>query len=112
MRVIFNNLISNAIKYQQKNELNKKILIDCLIASDKARIIISDNGIGINSIYLDNIFKMFYRATRESTGSGIGLYIVKEAVEKVHGSITVASTEGEGTSFEIIIPNKKLIENF
>lgn len=110
IRVIFNNLISNAIKYQRKTEPNKKILINCLVASDEVRITISDNGIGINSTYLENIFKMFYRATRESTGSGIGLYIVKEAVEKVYGTITVESIEGEGSTFKIVIPNKQLFE--
>jgi signal transduction histidine kinase len=49
---------------------------------------------------------MFYRATRESTGSGIGLYIVKEAVERVNGTIEVISEENIGTTFIINIPNR------
>ncbi|TAH27563.1 MAG: hybrid sensor histidine kinase/response regulator [Cytophagales bacterium] len=107
IRVLFNNLISNAIKYQRKEEPNKKIDIECSVNQLCANIKISDNGIGIKKEYIPNIFKMFYRATRESTGSGIGLYIVKEAVDKVNGSIEVNSEENIGTSFSIKIPNRK-----
>jgi signal transduction histidine kinase len=50
---------------------------------------------------------MFFRATDHSHGSGIGLYIVKEAIEKLHGSITVDSKEGDGSVFNIRIPNRQ-----
>ena len=49
---------------------------------------------------------MFYRGTSQSTGSGIGLYIVKEAVEKLNGTIRVDSKEGEGSTFSVKIPNE------
>ncbi len=100
------NLISNAIKYRRLenifSEINIKITIDHL----RAEIIFSDNGIGISESNLAKIFEMFYRATEQSDGSGIGLYIVKNAVEKLGGQIYVASRIGQGTRFNIILPNR------
>lgn len=103
---IIRNLISNAIKYRRLenvvSEINIKITIDHL----RAEIIFSDNGIGISESNLSKIFEMFYRATEQSDGSGIGLYIVKNAVEKLGGQIYVASRVGQGTRFNIILPNR------
>jgi PAS domain S-box-containing protein len=103
---ILRNLISNAIKYRRLenifSEINIKITIDHL----RAEIIFSDNGIGISESNLSKIFEMFYRATEQSDGSGIGLYIVKNAVEKLGGQIYVASRIGQGTRFNIILPNR------
>jgi PAS domain S-box-containing protein len=103
---ILRNLISNAIKYRRLenvvSEINIKITIDHL----RAEIIFSDNGIGISDSSLSKIFEMFYRATEQSDGSGIGLYIVKNAVEKLGGQIYVASRVGQGTRFNIILPNR------
>lgn len=103
---IMRNLISNAIKYRRLenvvSEINIKITIDHL----RAEIIFSDNGIGISESNLSKIFEMFYRATEQSDGSGIGLYIVKNAVEKLGGQIYVASRVGQGTRFNIILPNR------
>jgi signal transduction histidine kinase len=70
-----------------------------------AQIRFSDNGIGIDEQSISRIFDMFYRATEQSTGSGIGLYIVKNAVEKLGGRITVESEVGSGTTFTILLPN-------
>lgn len=110
IRVILNNLLSNSIKYQRKEEKNKNITLKCFVKNDIAVLTLHDNGIGIKNEYLENIYKMFYRATRESTGSGIGLYIVKEAVDKVRGSIEVVSLEHIGTTFTVRIPNKLVLE--
>ena len=110
VRVILNNLLSNAIKYQRKAEPHKKIDLQCKADAEVCVISIKDNGIGIKTEYLENIYKMFYRATRESTGSGIGLYIVKEAVERISGTIDVISEENKGTTFIITIPNRVLIK--
>jgi signal transduction histidine kinase len=70
----------------------------------KRTIIFSDNGIGIEKNDLAKIFEMFYRATIQSDGSGIGLYIVKNAVEKLGGGISVSSKVGFGTTFTIKLP--------
>ncbi|WP_276367776.1 PAS domain-containing sensor histidine kinase [Chryseolinea sp. H1M3-3] len=103
---ILRNLISNAIKYRRLesefSEINIKITTDHL----RTEIIFSDNGIGISDASLSKIFEMFYRATEQSDGSGIGLYIVKNAVEKLGGQIYVASRVGQGTRFNIILPNR------
>jgi PAS domain S-box-containing protein len=103
---IFRNLISNAIKYRQlyidAPEIQIKIHIDHL----RADISFSDNGIGIDDESLSRIFEMFYRATEQSDGSGIGLYIVKNAVDKLGGQINVASKPGQGTRFNILLPNR------
>jgi two-component system, sensor histidine kinase and response regulator len=108
IRIIINNLLSNAIKYQEAEEPNKTISISVKVLNGLATIIIEDNGIGIEEQYINNIYNMFYRATRENSGSGIGLYIVNEAVKKIDGEISVFSTLGVGTKFIISIPSKAL----
>ncbi|TAF63863.1 MAG: ATP-binding protein [Cytophagales bacterium] len=66
---------------------------------------ISDNGQGISEEHVNKIFDMFYRASLNSEGSGLGLYIVKEAIKILKGSITVQSELGSGTVFTIELPN-------
>ena len=67
---------------------------------------ISDNGEGIPSNELPKIFDMFYRGSESSQGSGLGLYIVKNAVNKLSGHIYVTSEEGMGTTFTVELPNE------
>jgi len=107
LRVIFNNLISNAVKYQRKDEPNKKIRIDLNSDADNLTIVVKDNGIGIKESSIKSLFEMFYRATNEYSGSGIGLYIVHDAIHKLDGSIHVESALGVGTTFTVILPNKE-----
>jgi PAS domain S-box-containing protein len=102
---IFRNLISNAIKYRKPRAEGSAINIAINVDHLCADIIFSDNGIGIKETSLKRIFEMFYRATEQSEGSGIGLYIVKNAVEKLGGQIQVASKQGDGTRFHILLPN-------
>jgi PAS domain S-box-containing protein len=103
---IFRNLISNAIKYRQILSENAEVSVKIHIDHLRADISFSDNGIGIDEESLAKIFEMFYRATEQSDGSGIGLYIVKNAVEKLGGQITVASRPNQGTRFSILLPNR------
>jgi PAS domain S-box-containing protein len=103
---IFRNLVSNAIKYRQIEATNPEIRIEVNASELSTEIIFADNGIGIDKESLCKIFEMFYRATEQSDGSGIGLYIVKNAVEKLGGSISVHSEPGVGTTFTIILPNR------
>jgi PAS domain S-box-containing protein len=103
---IFRNLVSNAIKYRQLNGVDSEINIKIHVDHLRAEISFSDNGIGIDEVNLLKIFEMFYRATEQSDGSGIGLYIVKNAVDKLGGQITVASKVNHGTRFNIILPNR------
>ncbi|RAJ04253.1 signal transduction histidine kinase [Chitinophaga skermanii] len=105
--VILNNLISNAVKYQKPDAQSPKVNLGVKVEPHKATIRIEDNGIGILSEHLNNIFKMFFRSKNNNKpGSGIGLYIVKEALTKIGGTISVDSQYGEGTQFEITIPNR------
>lgn len=106
INVIFNNLISNAIKYKDasKKESFVRIFVECDI--EKAIIMIEDNGIGIAKEKQDKVFDMFYRATKLSTGSGLGMYIVKETLDKLSGRITLLSQLDKGTKFTIELPNQ------
>ena len=107
LNIILANLISNAIRYRNPKAKPSYIHFDIEILPKEAKIKISDNGIGIPSEHLSNIFQMFYRANAKISGSGLGLYIVKEALNKMKGSIEVSSEEGKGTVFRIVIPNLK-----
>lgn len=104
---IFRNLIGNAIKYHNPAKKDKKVMVEVKAWQDKIRISVADNGMGIPESRLPQIFDMFYRGTENSDGSGIGLYIVQKAVEKLHGTIEVESEVIKGTTFIIIIPNLK-----
>ncbi len=104
--IIFQNIISNAVRYFDKWK-ESYLKIDIRVDAEKAAIQFSDNGIGIAAEYLDKIFKMFFRASYNSKGSGLGLYIVKSTVEKLNGKIEVESVLGQGTTFRIQIPNAK-----
>jgi PAS domain S-box-containing protein len=102
---IFRNLISNAIKYRKVSPENSLIRIIVKTEMKKTEILFQDNGIGIGQEYLTHVFDMFYRASEQSQGSGLGLYIVKNAIEKLGGTVTVESTLGVGTTYRIILPN-------
>ena len=101
---ILRNLISNAINYSDKKKPKTKISITAEITEAYASITITDNGIGISEEDLPKIFEMFYRASGGGDGSGLGLFIVAEAVEILEGKIDVQSKPKEGTSFTIQIP--------
>jgi len=104
LKIIFNNIISNAINYCNPQAEKSFIRISTETVDDSILIIFEDNGIGIGSEHLNKVFEMFYRATDLSAGSGLGLYIVKEAVQKLNGIINVTSTLNVGTTFKIQIP--------
>lgn len=106
IEVILANLISNAIKYQDRNKSTQQI--DITITEKKNKnllsIMVEDNGVGIETSSQDKIFDMFYRASDRSKGAGLGLYIIKETVEKMNGSVELLSKEGEFTKFTINLP--------
>ena len=103
MRCIYQNIFENAIKYR---DLKKSSALDIFISDEKGRveIIFEDNGQGIRADMLPNIFDMFYRANENSReDTGLGLYIVKLAVQRLEGNITAESVEGKGTKFIVTI---------
>jgi signal transduction histidine kinase len=106
VQMILNALISNAIKYYDETKQEPSINIDINVNTKKASMKVTDNGIGINDDNRKKIFNMFYRGTEVSSGTGLGLYIVKEAVAVLGGDIDVNSEPGKGSSFLITLPNK------
>jgi PAS domain S-box-containing protein len=103
INIIFSNIISNAYKYYNQ-ETDSYLKIKINIGKDHIGILFEDNGIGIRSEHVGKIFNMFYRATERSQGSGLGMYIVQQAVEKLGGVITVSSEYGHGTKILIQLP--------
>lgn len=105
IKIILNNLFSNAFKFQKKHAIDKFVAVDIKVINGNAEILVRDNGIGIDDNHVDNIFDMFYRATAEEPGSGFGLYNLKDALEKLNGTIKVQSKINEGTLFIVTIPS-------
>lgn len=103
MKVIFNNIISNSIKYSDPKKTEIDINIDVLNGHAKIKII--DKGRGIEQKYQEDVFKMFFRATDQNAGSGLGLYIVKETIDKLKGSISLESEINKGTTLSMKLPN-------
>lgn len=107
IKIIFNNLISNAIKYADLTKKDPYVKLLIKLEQEQAIISIKDNGEGVSEQAKARVFEMFYRASARGTGSGLGLYIVKESIEKLHGQIELHSILHEGTEFIIKIPNAK-----
>lgn len=106
LKVVFSNLVSNGMKYRNPYEQNSFISLTIQTSEENVLIEYRDNGIGISKEHVPHIFEMFYRATQESKGSGLGLYIVKEIISKLKGSIEVESDLGQGVKFRIVLPNR------
>lgn len=105
LRIIFNNLLSNAIKYADLNKPDPYVLVAVRIDKTAAYIDVQDNGEGIPPEARDKVFDMFYRASVSKSGSGLGLYIVKEVVGNLGGNITLDSEFEKGTTIKIQLPN-------
>jgi signal transduction histidine kinase len=104
LNVVLSNLMANAIKYHDGYKSNQWITVEVSNSNQLLKLKVSDNGIGISDEHQERIFDMFYRGTVKSTGSGLGLYIVRQAVEKMKGQISVYSKLGEGSSFLVSVP--------
>jgi PAS domain S-box-containing protein len=105
IEVVLNNLLSNAMKYADLRKDGPAIEVRVKANATSAELRIIDNGEGIPTDAKPKIFDMFYRASANGTGSGLGLYIVKEAIQKIGGTIVVYSEYGKGTEFVVEIPN-------
>lgn len=104
LQIILNNLISNAIKYHRLEQNDPFIKIDFIRDEHWVRISVEDNGAGIPKQSQARIFDMFYRASVNSQGTGLGLYISKQAIQKLGGTISFVSTEGQGSIFNVKLP--------
>lgn len=110
LKVLMNNVISNAIKYRKKNIPDAYVQIDFKANSDSYEVEVTDNGEGIPDESKPMVFDMFYRASTTTFGTGLGLYICREIIHKLNGTIEIESGYGTGTSVSFSIPRKN-IEN-
>ncbi len=109
LKIIIHNLLINAILFQKKfSEHKPYIKISSRQVNNIIVIKIEDNGEGIKPDHQKKIFEMFFRGTSHSKGSGLGLYIAKEAASKIDGRISVSSEYGKGSTFTIELKNLPL----
>lgn len=106
LKIVLNNIISNAIRYSNSSQQQPFVRVsvrleNAALLPTRVIIEVSDNGQGIAAEHIEKIFNMFYRASSEKSGTGLGLYIVKETVEKLNGTVRVSSELGKGTAFTI-----------
>ncbi len=105
LRVVLSHLVANAIKFKKPDQEMAVIELSFSIDEEKASITVQDHGIGILQDHIEQIFKMFFRGKEDLAGSGLGLYIVKEALAKMGGKIDVESSPNKGAEFSIELPN-------
>lgn len=107
LKEVLSNLISNAVKY---NIAGGSVMVEHAVDTDKGAVITSviDSGIGMNTEDLEKVFTKFWRsedlAVRAQAGTGLGLFIVKELVERMGGEVSVDSTKGKGSKFSFSLP--------
>jgi two-component system phosphate regulon sensor histidine kinase PhoR len=104
LRMVVNNLIENAFKYSD----NQPIEVSLNRNGEDKVLTVKDRGVGIKKEDYKNIFKKFYRVqdeeTRTTKGTGLGLFIVSQAVSKHHGKVSVSANKPKGSVFEIMFP--------
>lgn len=104
LKTILYNLIGNAFKYHDSSKPEQLVSISAHTENQLLKITIEDNGIGIAAEHVPRIFEMFFRASEKSQGSGLGLYIVKETLNKLNGKVDVVSSPHSGSCFTVEIP--------
>jgi chemotaxis family two-component system sensor kinase Cph1 len=106
LSIIFTNLLGNAIKYHDLRKDRPLVKVEVRNSdNNRIKITFADNGKGIEEQYVPHIFDMFYRASDTAKGSGLGLYIARQIVEKLGGTIEVISSIGVGSEFVIYLKN-------
>jgi len=104
IKVVFNNLISNAIKYADFNKPEQWIKVKSYRQDQRCIIEIVDNGLGIKAEQKGNIFNKYFKSGINKKSMGLGLYFTKQAIEEMNGTIAVKSLLGIGTSFIVSLP--------
>ncbi len=105
--VILNNLLTNAIKHHDLRKQQPFVRVKAWNDSGRGTftVEVSDNGTGIEESCLDKVFDRFFRATSQAEGSGLGLHIVQQAVEKLGGNVRLWSRYWEGSVFTVTLPS-------
>jgi signal transduction histidine kinase len=105
LRTILRNLITNAVKFTHKNG---HVEVNAISSDDHVEIAVSDNGIGMSQETISKLFRidanLSTRGTENEKGTGLGLFLCKDFVEKHNGKIWVESEEGKGSTFKILLP--------
>lgn len=110
LALIFSNLIGNAVKYRYNLDRQPFVKITITPTEIGVEITVEDNGQGIRAQYMTQIFDMFYRAN-DRGGSGLGLYIAREAAERLGGTLTASSDYGIGSTFTLVLPTLALSDS-
>ncbi|MBA4057336.1 MAG: hypothetical protein C0490_21660 [Marivirga sp.] len=111
LKMILQNIFSNAIKFRKKNQPSY-VKVSTKSEADKLVVSVEDNGEGIRPEFQGKVFDMFFRGTDRSDGSGLGLYIAREAAKKINANISVKSTYGEGSVFNIELDSSVKISSY
>lgn len=101
---VVQNLVHNAVNYHRPTGADRYVELATAAAPNQRCLFVTDNGPGIPDDIQDKVFDMFYRGSNDSEGSGLGLYIVKTGAEKLGGRVKMTSQVGQGTSFEVVVP--------
>ncbi|MDN5200175.1 HAMP domain-containing sensor histidine kinase [Fulvivirgaceae bacterium BMA10] len=109
LEIIMHNLISNAYNFHNPREKEPFVKINVKVTRAFITFTVEDNGVGIEERFHKTIFEMFFKGSDNSEGAGLGLYIVKETLSKLKGSIAVNSRIGFGTCFRVKIPNNRIV---
>lgn len=105
VKIILSNLLTNAVKYHNLDQDKPFIRVTFKRTKNVVEIAVEDNGRGITKENVPKIFDMFFRAAEDTEGTGLGLYIVKEALNKIKGIIFVDSELGKGSKFRVVLEN-------
>jgi signal transduction histidine kinase len=106
LRIVMSNLIANAMRYHDLRKVERYIRVKHQMNGRVFYLKVEDNGQGIALEQHNRIFDMFYRGNEQSKGSGLGLYIVRETLTKLSGSIQLESAPGIGSTFTVKLPKR------
>jgi signal transduction histidine kinase len=110
LKIILYNLVENALRFHSPlDDSHHKVLVEVRQEAGKILIGVRDNGRGIRQQYIPQIFDMYFRGHSDVEGNGLGLYIVKKALEKVGGEIAVESGEQKGASFQVRLRDEQTV---
>lgn len=107
IKILLNNLISNAVKYSSNRDNNAFVEFITRVDENEAVFYIKDNGEGIPDQLKEKVFEIYFRASNSSSGTGLGLFICSQVLKKLNGIIELESAVGKGSTFIVSIPNNR-----
>jgi two-component system sensor histidine kinase/response regulator len=105
LQIILNTVLSNAIHFQDQNRSDQLVCVNVQTTDHVATLYIEDNGIGLLNEHLSRVFSAFFKADPSKPGSGLGLYMAKEAADRIGAIIELKSRPGQGSVLKIVIPD-------